>query len=242
MAKAKATGTAVMSTKERMAADLAQIQGNIKRPAGNRVSIDGGKFKFNSQSGDILECVILTFAARNDFFPGKFDRKNIVPPDCAAAGLRTNHYDLVPFDQIKKPECSNCDECPNNQFGSDGNGKACKNTYTLLLIVPGIDDETLFTLSVPPTSVKNFDSYVSNVADTGQVLARVKTVLTLEPVGNYSKINFEHDGLNDDVELHYARIDEAEKIAVLAPDFDGKAKKSTSTKPASKRTARKKAA
>lgn len=49
-------------------------------------------------------------------------------------------------------EIKECMNCPYNQFGSDGAGKACKNMRRLYIMMSGRSD--LYLLTVPPTSVK----------------------------------------------------------------------------------------
>ena len=58
-----------------------------------------------------------------------------------------------------------CAECPLNQWGSgNGRGKACKDLRRLIVLVEGWSMPAIMTL--PPTSVKAFDTYASAQART----------------------------------------------------------------------------
>lgn len=54
-------------------------------------------------------------------------------------------------------EVHNCDECPHNQFGANGERKACSNKRQLYIMREGDLLPVLFTL--PPSALKAYDNY-----------------------------------------------------------------------------------
>ena len=101
-------------------------------------------------------------------------------------------------------EYLNCMTCPNNEFGSDGNGKLCKNMHKLYILAENC--AVPITLSLPPTSLENWRNYVlSGVAVAEKEISEVVTEFSLSgetsQTGNkYSVLNFKMTGyVNDDV-------------------------------------------
>ncbi len=83
----------------------------------------------------------------------------------AAAGLAFRHPALAALDDAQAVGPWNCAECPLNQWGSgNGRGKACKDLRRLIVLVEGWSMPAIMTL--PPTSVKAFDTFASAQART----------------------------------------------------------------------------
>lgn len=57
--------------------------------------------------------------------------------------------------------CYNCATCPNNKFGSDGNGKACKNGRRVYILREG--DMLPIRIDLAPTGNKPYEKYVDNL-------------------------------------------------------------------------------
>lgn len=120
--------------------------------------------------------------------------------DLADPGQRSN---LNPFEAMR------CDRCPLNQWGSgkQGRGKACKEMRRLLLIPAGQNFPAL--LSLPPTSVANWDNYATGCKTKGEAYFSVKTKIAAEKTANdggieYSKVTFARAGELDNDELRMA--------------------------------------
>jgi len=60
-----------------------------------------------------------------------------------------------------------CVVCPLNVFGSGagGKGKMCKNTRRLFILLPG--EMLPLQLTLPPTSLKNFNTFLLNITSKG---------------------------------------------------------------------------
>jgi hypothetical protein len=81
-----------------------------------------------------------------------------------------------------------CSECPYAEFGSSGNGQACKQQKVLFVVR---DDGLLpAILRLPPTSLKAFRQYAARLASRGVKLNEVITTFTLEQDKNASGIKY----------------------------------------------------
>lgn len=100
--------------------------------------------------------------------------------------------------------CTECKECPFNQFGSDesGVGKACKNMKRVYILRSG---ELLpLVLVLPPTSIRPFREYLGRLVKRGKKPSGVITKITLKKEKSQSGIVYSRVAL--------------EKVAELSPD------------------------
>lgn len=129
----------------------------------------GGSLQFEVPSDDpdrpgytdYLEGVILYNHASNAYWPEGSEFDDNTPPLCQAV-----------FGNIGYGEPGGlCADCMLNQFGSvsKGNGKACKNMRVLYLLQSG--EFMPIELSLPPTSIRPFNDFVS-----GACLARKRAI------------------------------------------------------------------
>ena len=102
----------------------------------------------------------------------------------AAGTARQPHPALPMLDAGEDlPPAFACATCPLSQFGSAHQGKAgksqaCKAMRRLVVLVDGWAQPALFTL--PPTSIKSFDTYASSLARGRLAYFAVRTKITLE--------------------------------------------------------------
>jgi hypothetical protein len=149
-------------------AEAAGISSTIDSSGGSFIKIDqknGEYFDIPNlgQSESPMQVVIVDYISVNSLYKGKYDPSNIAPPNCWA--INKDIGLMVPSDRVEEPESDACNGCPNNEFGSDGNGKACKNTKLLAVLPPNsTDDDELAYIRVSPTGLKSFNSFVSGVA------------------------------------------------------------------------------
>lgn len=96
------------------------------------------------------------------------------PPDC------TSLDGITGYGKIGGP----CADCPLNQFGSGegGEGKACKNTERLYILLP--DRLLPVVLSLPPTSLRNWKTYKTNVISKGKRICDLFTEISLSKESN----------------------------------------------------------
>lgn len=103
-------------------------------------------------------------------------------------------------------EIIDCDRCPYNQFGSSGNGKACKNTHRCYILREGNPIPLLLTL--PPTSLKYLRDYIGKkVVLKGLRCYEVITAITLKKEKSndgiqYSRAAFKFVGTIDNEKIN----------------------------------------
>ena len=187
MAKKQAADTTALARwDEELAAAAQQAQALAQQQSsggaqsistrGGTMTVDG-----NPVPGNVLVGVIAGFTLCNKFYDADFDPDNPSSPVCYAYGQTKD--EMGPHDEAETPQSERCAGCPKNEFGSAdrGNGKACRNTYQLLVLPAGdydykadrfeapagpedLEGAELHALSVPPTSLKAFAGYVSQLA------------------------------------------------------------------------------
>ena len=112
---------------------------------------------------------------------------NSNPPNCLSFDGVNGHGEPGGF----------CQSCPNNRFGSGGNGsKACKNKHQMYLLR---ENEVFpFTLFLPTSSNKEFSRYIRILLCSGKKSDSVVTKFSLKKAVNkggiaYSQVQFEID-------------------------------------------------
>lgn len=228
-AKTKTAGTEVavrkatniVSIQEALRAQAAQMGEKTAPVGGSAIRITQDK-KFALPDGTTsegpLDVVIIEFISRNTFYEGAYDAKNISPPACFAIG--TNPLKMFPSPNSPAKQSDACQGCPMNEFGSDGDGKACKNTRLLAVLPPDADEDTpIWTLSVSPSAIKGFDGYVKTVASKFNLPPiGVITTVEFDPSVPYAKLRFSDPRPNPRVADMFGRQDEARGIIATEPD------------------------
>lgn len=104
----------------------------------------------------------------------------------AASGTSAPHPGIVLLSNKETlPESFACHRCPMSAWGSEhqrrggnGKGKACKEMRRLLLLIDGWTLPAL--MSLPPTSIRAWDSYCSSLAARKGAYFAVKTKFSLD--------------------------------------------------------------
>lgn len=243
------SGGAVMSP-----ADIkARLEAMTKANEGKTAPVGGNKIRLTqdlqfalpdgTKTRDPLQLVVVDFLSMNNFYENPFDQKNPEPPGCFAIGdipLR-----MVPSPNSPNRQADTCAECPMNEFGSSGDGKACKNSRVLAVMPLRGDGETdedlaaqpLWLLQVSPTALKAWDGYVKDVQrQYGVPPLGVITEVNFNEAVTYAQLTFSIVGPNEDVHVALDRVDEAKELLNEEPDVSsyGQAK----AKPAAKTAAR----
>lgn len=190
-------------------AEAAKIQSQIAAPSGDRIRIskNGTIVCPDGSEGQSIECVILDFVSSNMYYDRPYTKDEVYPPACFSIGKEPSL--LCPSKNSPNRVSDTCSACPNNQFGSalSGKGKACKNTRLVAVSPIEGEDNPIWILSVPPTSVKTFDAYVSNLA------TRNKTI----PVGVVTRISQDSDSEFVKPNFDVVRPLDAEELGVFFP-------------------------
>lgn len=210
----------VISIKEQLAKQAQDLNNRVAPPSGINIGITNAKeFKLpDGRKTTTLDLVIVDFVSANNFYEGSYDPNNISPPACFAIG--TNPLQLVPSKNSPNRQADECKSCPMNEFGSNGNGKACKNGRTLAVLPADANADTpLWTLKVSPTALKAFDGYVRSVASAfGMPPIAVVTTVTFDENTDYASLRFGNPTPNENLEACFARQEEARKLLATEPD------------------------
>lgn len=167
MSEERPTANLPVNYRAQMANEAAEISKRIAAPSGDRIRSSSNRALItpDGMEGEELEVVVVDFISVNLFYEGAYDRDNPQAPACFALGDQPAI--LVPSANSPATQSDSCAMCPNNQFGSLGKGKACKNTRLLAVMPLSQDGEVppIWLLSIPPTSLKTFDAYVQSLAN-----------------------------------------------------------------------------
>ena len=163
----------------------------IKIPAGGGLAFEvPGDVPDAPEMVQEITGVIVHHHACNSFWESSYEGGN-VPPDCYSADGK------VGLDARTGQICD-CADCPRNEFGSDGEGKACKNMQRVYILRPG--DLFPVVINVPPTSLKPWKDYVAKRIllkgkRPGQVLTKFRLCREKNAGGiTYSKLTLAFGG------------------------------------------------
>ena len=216
----KETSTALVS--HDFNKEMEDLRARLTAPTGNKIKMDNKTFKLPSGDQlDSLDAVIVDFIYFNKYYEGAFDSNNIVPPNCFSLSPLPNG--MTPSSNAPEAQHDNCAACAQNQFGSNGKGKACQNRILMALLPSDATSETPFMiLDISPTALKGFNAYV-------QALMRS---YNRPPYGVITKIEFNEavkwdapvfgdPQLIEDVDfitMVRARLQEARELLMVEPD------------------------
>lgn len=227
----------IVSIQDALRAQAAAMSERINPATGINIRTTQDK-KFalpdGSKTGDPLEVVIVDFVTTHEFYEDDYDKDSIVPPGCFAVGI--NPKKMTPSDNVPNKQADNCQECPMNQFGSAGKGKACKNGRMLAVLPPDADADTpIWLMKVSPTAIKGFDAFVANVVRmTGMSPVSMVATVGFNDAVTYAQLEFSDPKPNPNVEVMFGRQDEARELLNQARDVSGY---KTVAKPVSKKLA-----
>lgn len=228
MATTRAKPNLPVNYEEQLAKEAAEIAKRIAAPTGDRIRFNANRAFItpDNMEGEELEVVIVDFVSSNLFYGGPYDRDNPQPPGCFAIGPEPSM--LVPSRNSPNRQADTCATCPNNQFGSssNGKGKACKNTRLLALVPASAldtpkEEAPIWVLSVPPTSLKAFDSYAHSLAAKHKTVpAGVITNISLDPASSFAAPRFRvvRPLQSKELGVFLSRREEAEKRLAAEPD------------------------
>lgn len=189
------------------------IQSKVGAPSSNTIRITQNK-KFvlpdGTETAEPIRAVIVGFTSRNVYYAGAYNAGNPTSPDCYAEG--DNPATLAPSGDVEMKQADDCKSCPMNMFGSasNGAGKACKNTRVVALLPPDDSGADIMTISVSPSAIKGFDSYISKLASMfGVPPFAVTTEIGFDPKESYAKLTFSNPEPNADFTQFGDRSEEA---------------------------------
>lgn len=185
--------TSVVSIQEQVKKDLAELQNRTGAPGGDMIRVTQDKqflLPDGTKHPGPLQLVIVDFVTHKTFYDRAFDKSNITPPACFA--ISANPKDMVPSKDSPARQSDACHGCPLNEFGSDGDGKACKEKRVMAVIPADADANTdIAILTASVTALKGFDSYVRSVgASLGKMPYQLITEVSFDPNQTYASLRF----------------------------------------------------
>lgn len=191
MARTKVTlakSTSVVT--QDFAQEVEDMRSRLQAPSGDRIKVDNKQFKLpNGDTSDMLTGVIVDFVYYNAYYETAFDPNNITPPSCFS--LSPDPTTAVPSDNSPEAQSDGCQACAQNQFGSAGKGKACRNSVLVALLPADADEGTPFMLlNVSPTGIKPFSGYLSSVLRLQRPPYSVLTDIMCDPNVKYDTLRF----------------------------------------------------
>lgn len=192
MAKAKKTGTALVSMKDLEKEMAVAVQTEIGQERSGGIPIirtRGKKFRIYDEEikGGRLESIILGTSFVNAYYEQDYDPDDPSNPECTAVGtvLDEKEGKLAPPPNVAKRQAEACALCPHDKMGSaeKGKGKRCRNLRRVILIAAGDErpEPQLLQLLIPPTGIVAFRNYVNKYLPvTNRQLYGFITTFTLD--------------------------------------------------------------
>lgn len=165
------------------------------------LSIKGSKFaikrngereviKQNGHSVTAIGIIVLrsTPGLSKNYYKDRYVEGSTERPDCYS------NDGVKPAPDAKTPQHSNCAACPHNQWGSritdDGRkALACADSKRLAVAAYGALDDPML-LSIPATSLKNWDAYVKSLTRRGRTPVEVVTEIAFDDDAEYPRLMF----------------------------------------------------
>lgn len=217
-----------INIQEELSQQAKAISQRLTAPSAPIIRVKQNK-EFEFPNGDVgsepFPAVILDFVAKNLYYPGRYNPNAITPPACFAIGYEPSK--LIASDNSPEKQNDTCAGCEKNEFGSgEGAGKACKNSRVLALLPPDAkqreedgEDVPIWLITVSPTALKAYDSYVRQLASARGVMPiQVITHIGFDPNSDYPTLRFGRPEAHVDIEYYYGRVEEARGILTAEPD------------------------
>jgi hypothetical protein len=121
--------------------------------AGERATLEGGKISIGGKEVSELPGVVIIAAVQErTYYPTAYQAGQVEAPACYS-------YTDKPHEQAIAPQSETCAECPMNQWGSNGRGKACKERVKVAFMPAA--GGPIVTMRAPVTSTANYGKFLS---------------------------------------------------------------------------------
>ena len=221
---------------------------------GSTISVGGRRFSMKGEVlGSEISVVVLDYVRANDYYDRDYDEEETHPPACFMRSA-SDDGEEQPHVTAPAPQSEYCNGCPMDEWGSaaQGEGKACRNSFRLIVMEEGavFEDADKAFMSVPPSSMKNWRAYVRQLQKKKERPPfAVVTRIGFDDDFNYPVLTFEFDSMIKDADVLNSIMDNADATraeVMKVPDVSnyespGSSKK-TKKKAAKKKTATRKAA
>jgi len=179
-----------------------------------KLSIKGGKFSIpvdgereiirngtGKKAKPAMDVNVVVMAARDGLSKAYYDVD--YDPDDPAGPVCQSDGGVIPDPRSSDIQCVSCTVCDFNKFGSGkGKGKACTDRKELVVALM-VDDELatdddeniiVYNLSIPPTSLKNWKTFIKSVTELNAPVPAVVTAVSQCGEDSYPEIDFEAVG------------------------------------------------
>jgi len=228
----KTTTTAVAKAKislpaninAQMAAELEAYKERLAAPTGNKIQTTGKKFKLpdGRETTEPIQVIIVDFINTKHYYDRPFNPKEVYPPACFAIDVKLHKHMTAAKESPNVQSKSDCAGCWANEFGSAGNGKACKDEVLMAVIPPDASEGTpLMLIKASPTALAGFNGYAAAVArEFGTPLWGVITEISFDDSVDYEKLVFDNpEGCTEDQKAQaFSRKQEAQQMLSRLPD------------------------
>lgn len=191
---------------EAQKATLPVAQAGKIKTKGKKFTLPGGQ----PQEGP-MDVIVVGWRFTNNLFEGTYNPNNIQPAVCHSSGRV--EADMMPHTSSTKPQADTCAECPKNQWGSNGKGKACKNGARLAVIPPNpTADTSPLVIDVTPTGMTSWIKYVNGLQARGVLPIQVITEVDFEPSVDYPTLRFRADKMHENLATAFALREAADAV------------------------------
>lgn len=172
-------GKEVVNWKERIAARAQEVK-EEEQAAVTMLSLASGIMSLGETQvpNNELTGVILAIGTERTWYNRSYDPDDKSPPNCYSQKIGNDdpfNPTMIPAANVPEPPAENCADCPYSKMGSAivGKGPGCKTRRRLLLAPASVVNDPsklgkqLVIINVPPTSGKNFSSYVAKLSGSG---------------------------------------------------------------------------
>lgn len=144
-----------------------------------------------------------------------WESEEAVIPKCTSA------WSDFPDASILEPQGENCLTCKLAQFGSGkNNSQACTASVRLFFLIDGNEERIPYIITLPPTSIKVWDLYLTKLERANKTYLEVMTTITLRKEKgagfNYSIAILKAEDIgeyyNDDVSKIQPRLNEVVRL------------------------------
>lgn len=172
-------GKEIMSWQEALKAQAEKAKSQVAKltqSTATALSFKHGNLRVGGEDlSNPIEVVILALRGERTWFEDDYDPDNPSPPSCYSFDGETPHPESA------DPQSKACKDCPWNEFGTKGRGKACKEGGRLALAIVteegGLEDDTL-QARTSVNNTKTLRSYAERL--TGPVFM-YSTFITNQP-------------------------------------------------------------
>jgi len=174
------SNTQVVSIEDQIKAQLALQQQKLSQLSvgANLISFKGGQLivEGNVVPGGEAQVIVLAQQGERSYYEGAFDASKPQVPACYSFDGEQPHP------EASDPQNGTCEDCPMNEWGSKGKGKACREG-TRVAVLPAnmpLDTAPMYQCSFPITSMGSVKDFFSRAAASGklsgQFVAQLKVV------------------------------------------------------------------